>query len=84
VAPDGAVMGVRVDPRGDTWGASNPVKVVEGPYVTLGGTALTYGVSPDGQRFLMVKQAPAAQTSAPQIIVVQNWLEELKRLAPVR
>jgi hypothetical protein len=52
--------------------------------VTAGGTARTFDVSPDGQRFLMVKQAPAAQTSAPQIVVVQNWLEEIKRVAPGR
>jgi hypothetical protein len=35
---------------------------------------------PDGQRFLMIKQA--GQGIPPQIIVVQNWLEELKRLLP--
>jgi hypothetical protein len=83
VAPDGAIMAVRVDSRGDTWGAGSPAKVVEGPYVTGGGTARTHDVSTDGRRFLMVKQAPAAQVAAPQIIVVQNWLEELKRLVPV-
>jgi Tol biopolymer transport system component len=83
VAPDGAIMAVRVDSRGDTWGAGRPAKVVEGPYVTGGGTARTYDVSTDGRRFLMVKQTPAAQVAAPQIIVVQNWLEELKRLVPV-
>ena len=40
----------------------------------------TYDVSIDGKRFLMVKQ-PANQ-AAPQIVVVQNWTEELKRLSP--
>jgi hypothetical protein len=39
-------------------------------------------VSPDGKRFLVVKPAPATQATAPQIIVVQNWFEELKRLVP--
>ena len=42
----------------------------------------TYDVSTDGKRFLMVKQ-PANQ-AAPQIVVVQNWTEELKRLAPTK
>ena len=42
-----------------------------------------YDVSADGQRFLMVKQ-PANQAAAPQIVVVQNWFEELKRLVPVK
>ena len=62
VAPDGAIMAMRVDSRGDyVGGAGSPAKVVEGPYVTAGGTARTYDVSPEGQRFLMVKQAPSAQ-----------------------
>ena len=37
----------------------------------------------DGQRFLMVKP-PAKPAAAPQIIVVQNWFEELKARMPVR
>jgi serine/threonine protein kinase len=37
----------------------------------------------DGQRFLMLKQAGTDQTAAPpQLIVVQHWVEELKRLVP--
>ena len=60
-----------------------PAKVLEGPYVTRGlRDKRTYDVSADGKRFLMVKQ-PANQ-AAPQIVVVQNWLEELKRLVPTR
>jgi hypothetical protein len=40
-------------------------------------------VMPDGRRFLMVKQAGAADsTEGDSFIVVQNWLQELKRLAP--
>jgi hypothetical protein len=58
-------------------------------YFTGGFGALTlgrtYDVSHDGRRFLMIKQGdPGNQTSAPQqIIVVQNWIEELKRLVPL-
>jgi hypothetical protein len=44
-------------------------------YVTLGPN---YAASPDGERFLMVK-APKED----QIILVQNWLDELERLVPV-
>lgn len=42
----------------------------------------TYDVSPDGQRFLVIKDAPGKDASAggPQVIVVQNWVEEAKRL----
>jgi hypothetical protein len=40
-----------------------------------------YDVSPDGQRFLMVKASEQEQAST-QINVVLNWLEELKRRVP--
>jgi hypothetical protein len=42
----------------------------------------TYDVSPDGKRFLMIKDANTpSQASAPtSIVVVRNWVEELKRL----
>ena len=41
--------------------------------------APNYDVTPDGQRFVMVKQP---ETSASQINIVLNWFEELKRLVP--
>jgi len=40
-----------------------------------------WDVSPDGQRFLMVKPLEQQQ-AATQIDVVLNWLEELKRRVP--
>jgi len=47
---------------------------------------LGYSASPDGQRFL-VKKVRAFSTSADDaqlasLVVVENWFEELKRLAP--
>jgi hypothetical protein len=43
-----------------------------------------YDVSPDGRRFLMIKEArPAGEAPPPpQLVVVQNRFEELKRLVP--
>jgi hypothetical protein len=38
-------------------------------------------VSPDGQRFLMLKDVGQEQSPA-QINVVLNWFEELKRRVP--
>jgi Tol biopolymer transport system component len=40
-----------------------------------------YSVGPDG-RFLIIRDV-AAQSSVPQIHVIVNWVEELKRLSPV-
>jgi len=55
-----------------------------GSYTPAGeGGHTNYDVSPDGRRFLMVKDVADDQTSvAPQIVVVQNWFEELRRLVP--
>ena len=46
-----------------------------------------YDVSPDGQRFLMVKEHATESTPAPPstaIVVVLNWAEELKQRVPER
>ncbi len=45
-----------------------------------------HDISPDGQRFLIIKEgAQTEDSSVPlaQITVVLNWFEELKRLVPV-
>jgi hypothetical protein len=68
---------VETDP---TFTAGTPAMVFEGDYL-LGPGGRTYDVSPDGERFLMIKpvESPAGEQ---KIVVVQNWFEELKRLAP--
>jgi hypothetical protein len=52
-----------------------------GPYMPTTGPYSyplpNYDVSPDGQRFLMI-----TRESKPQISVVLNWSEELKRPVP--
>ena len=52
------------------------------PGLSLGGRA--YDVSPDGERFLMLKEDASSQDTStePYFIVVQNWFEELRRLVP--
>jgi serine/threonine-protein kinase len=87
-ASDGALLRVPVEASGATWNAGTPMKLLEGRYYTgVGGSSAgrTYDVSPDGQRFLMIK-APGTDASAepPALIVVQHWDEELKRLVPTR
>jgi serine/threonine-protein kinase len=61
-----------------SFAASKPRMLFEGPYVPTAATIPNYDVSPDGQRFLMLK--PIEQ--ATQINVVLNWFEELKRRVP--
>jgi len=82
VAPDGAIMAARVHPRGAAWSAESPVKLFVGPYATgAPSSGRNYDVSADGARFLMVKE-PANEAATAYIVVVQNWFEELNRLAP--
>jgi len=85
LSPTRALMSVRVE-RGSTWTAGTPMKVFEGPYYADAAVyGRTYDVSVDGRRFLMVKPVagPDQTAASPSLIVVQNWLEELKRLVPV-
>jgi len=66
-----------------TFSAGHPSMLFEGEYLAspFPATGVTYDVTADGQRFLMVKETP--QASDIKINVVANWFEELKRLVPV-
>jgi serine/threonine-protein kinase len=79
----GRMMSVSIPP-GPTFAAGKPQVMFEGRYYTGGGRS--YDVSPDGRRFLMIKEArPTGEVPPPaQLIVVQNWTEELKRLVPTK
>ena len=79
--PDGAVMSVRVLP-GTPWQHEAAVQVVRPGYFHAGEVDRTFDVSPDGERFLMIKQNANAGDVRRSIVVVQNWHEDLKRLAP--
>jgi serine/threonine-protein kinase len=70
--------------------AANPTRLFEAHSRILDGRLLgnsgrTFDVSPDGKRFLMLKDesgAAARQAARPNIVVVQNWFEELIALLP--
>jgi hypothetical protein len=75
---------VPVEPAGTTFASGNPAPVLERAYY-LQNLWRTYDVSPDGRRFLMIKEgADDAEARAPQLVIVLNWFEKLKRLAPAR
>lgn len=78
--PIGRIMAVDImtDP---TLSAGKPRALFEGSYEAV-VFARNYDVTPDGQRFLMVK--PVAQPAQPvtHINVVLTWLEELERVVP--
>jgi hypothetical protein len=68
---------------GPSFAAAKPKLLFEGHYETTDvfPAQANYDVSPDGQRFLMVKEG-AQEQAAMQINVVLNWFEELKQKVP--
>ncbi len=85
VAPDGALLRVPVEATGAAWNAGAPTKLLEGRYF-IGGSnnGAQYDISPDGQRFLMIKSTGSEAGVVSAIVVVQHWDEELKRLVPTK
>jgi serine/threonine-protein kinase len=86
VAPTGALMRVGVE-RGPSWAATTPTLLVKEGYFTSPGAPYlgrTYDIAADGQRFLMIKGVGGTDPTAatPSLIIVQHWVEELKRLVP--
>jgi serine/threonine-protein kinase len=79
-----AVISVPVAAKEDTFTYGNPRTLFEGPYVNEvfdpdGGP--TYALSPDGRRFLMMKEQDPAEgkSGQSQIVVVLQWIDELQR-----
>ena len=65
-----------------TFTSGRPQLVFEGPYLRDRFATSNYDISPDGQRFLMIKAVEEEEGQQDQINVVLNWFEELKRLVP--
>jgi hypothetical protein len=63
--------------------AGTPRMLFEGEYERRNNET-NFDISPDGQRFLMIKPSEQQAQAATQIHVVLNWFEELKRRVPVR
>ena len=85
VAPDGALWGVPVPPRKSEWAPGPPVRLVDGDRYYHGGdgTSFTrqYDVDRDG-RFLLLRREGVTSGESDAIVVVQNWLEELRARVP--
>ena len=81
-APAG-MMAVPVLETAPTLSVGSPELLFDTPYVS--GPTGNYDIHPDGQRFLMVKDVTATDDSGSpsrQIVLVQDWSDELQRLVP--
>jgi len=81
LAPGARLMAVPV--QTDPGFAPGNAEEVFGGYFVGAGNAVgrTYDISPDGERFLMIKESDET-SSTEEFVVVLNWFEELKRLVP--
>ena len=87
LAPDGTLMSVSVTP-GAAWSAGTPTRVVQktvfrrihGQRPAAVRCVARQSAVPDAQAAGGLDQLPPPAT----VVVVQNWVEELKRLVPVR
>ena len=83
---ENAVMAVGVEMK-PTLILGTPEELFRGLFVGGAGSGHTWDIHPDGDRFLMLKQAGAPSSTEaaprPKIIIVQNWFEELKQRVPV-
>jgi Tol biopolymer transport system component len=75
----GGIMAVAIRPDGSF---GTPQKLFDWPTIGIPGFGRTFDVTPDGKRFLMVKEADEAQAGSSDINIVMNWIEELKQRLP--
>jgi len=80
------VMAASVE-AGPNFLAGAPRQLFSGNYADFNSNYPSYDISPDGQRFLMLKDVEQTEQTSQvagltQLIVVENWFEELNRLAP--
>jgi eukaryotic-like serine/threonine-protein kinase len=75
------MMAVQVTTQ-PTFTAGKAKVLFERPYVPTPRSFPDYDVSPDGERFLMLKPGESEETTSTQINVVLNWFEELKQRVP--
>ena len=79
LTPNATLMAVDVETE-PVFAHGNPKELFGGYYSGYAGR--TYDISPDGKRFLMIKRDTSG--AGTELILVQNWTEELKRLVPTQ
>jgi Tol biopolymer transport system component len=65
-----------------TFQAGKPEPLFGGIFDLRTNSGITYDVDPKGNRFLMMR--PADESTAPSVMIVLNWFDELRRLVPAQ
>ncbi len=82
------VVDVNTDDGAGDINISTPRELIQGTYISAGdtpGNAREYHVGPDG-RFLMQRRGDQQDSDGQiltQVVLVQNWFEELKARVPI-
>jgi hypothetical protein len=69
---------------GSGFSASKPRLLFEQSGYGVNQPIREWDISPDGKRFLMVKLEERKPQPVTEMILIQNWFEELKRLVPTK
>ena len=80
--PPGKLFAVPVR-EGITLSFDSPQVIIDGTYPAPNWSR-QYDVSADGTRFLMLKNVTGPLATPSQLVLVQNWFEELNRLVPTK
>ena len=75
------VISVEFEETESTFTPRSSRKLFSGSYTTT--SFKFWDIRPDGKRFLMITDTLPQENAEYKIIVVQNWFEELKKLAPM-
>jgi serine/threonine-protein kinase len=76
------LMAVPIQTSGGQFSAGRPAKALDTKY---SGDFYSYDVTPDGLRFLMMKESTAGDRGhPPNMVVVLNWFEELRSRVSAR
>ena len=77
---DGTMMRVSFDVSGSVWHRRTPARVF--PAGLLGSefapAEATYDLARDARRFLVIKAPASSATAPPDVLLIQNWSEELR------
>jgi eukaryotic-like serine/threonine-protein kinase len=65
-----------------TFQAGQVRQLLPGPFFS-GLASRTYDITPDGQRFIVIKSSGGGLPNS-RLVLVENWFQELRRLAPAR
>lgn len=82
-SPEIEMMAVPVSSQSASLTFGRPASLFEGRYQT-NEPARGYDATPDGRSFLMIQDRSRPPDVVRQMIVVQNWHEELKRRVPTK